>query len=132
MESTVEYRLHQTVVQAIMYFIGFFFSISLLGIGDARFKLLYVDVGAKGRENDSGIFIRSAFGSALCEGRLLIPKSAEPPRLNEKLPCVFVGNEAFPLKENMRPYGRVRNLSLEQKIYNYKLSRAQRVIENAF
>ncbi|KAK2721408.1 hypothetical protein QYM36_003630 [Artemia franciscana] len=48
-------------------------NISVLGIGDARFKLLYVDVGAKGRENDSGIFIRSAFGSALCEGRLLIP-----------------------------------------------------------
>jgi hypothetical protein len=41
-----------------------------------------IDVEAKGRENDSGIFSQSKFGSALYEGRLPI---LEPPKLNVKL-----------------------------------------------
>ena len=38
----------------------------------------------------------------------------------EKLPFVFVGDEAFPLKPHMmRPYPRRNNL--EESIYNYRL-----------
>ena len=46
---------------------------------------------------------------------------------------VFVGDEAFPLKPYlMKPYPRRNDLTREQKIYNYRLCRCRRIVENAF
>ena len=49
-----------------------------------------------------------------------------------KMPYVFVGDDAFPLMENlMKPFSH-RNLSREDRIFNYRLSRVSRIVENAF
>jgi len=54
------------------------------------------------------------------------------PNTNITTHYAFVGDEAFPLKLYMlRPYSR-DNLTDAQRIFNYRLSRARRVIENAF
>ena len=48
------------------------------------------------------------------------------------VPYVIVADEAFPPKAYiMRPYPG-RHLSEERKVFNYRLSRARRIVENAF
>lgn len=63
-----------------------------------------------------------------------IPKNKNIPATNVKMPYVMVGDQAFPLKPYLfRPYGgRQSQLTYRQKIFNYRLSRCRRVIENAF
>jgi hypothetical protein len=60
--------------------------------------------------------------------------SKPPPNSAEPLPFVIVDDEAFPLKKySLRPYPEVSARNDESKqIYNYRLSRAHRVVENAF
>jgi hypothetical protein len=48
------------------------------------------------------------------------------------LPYVFVGDEVFTLTEDfMNPYN-VQKLTKERRIFNYRLSHAQRITENVF
>ena len=54
------------------------------------------------------------------------------PGLGSPVPYMFVGNAAFPLKMYMlRPYPG-KFLTEGKRIFNYRLSRASRVIENTF
>lgn len=88
---------------------------------DHDYCFRYVDIGAKGRQSDGGIFADCSLKYAIENNKLNLPKDA-----------VFVADEAFPMKPYlMKPYAR-RNLTKEQKIFNYRLSRARRIVENAF
>lgn len=61
-----------------------------------------------------------------------------PPKLlpdtNVLAPYVVLGDEAFPLLQNLlKPYPRDQSLVDRTKaIFNYRLSRARRIVENAF
>ena len=104
------------------------FSIVLLALVDADYKFIYIDVGCNGRISDGGVFRNSTLAMSLDNESLNIPKSGE----DEKLPYVIVADDAFPLKPNiMKPYPQ-RHLTKEKRIFNYRLSRARRVVENAF
>jgi len=68
----------------------------------------------------------------LAKGNLLLPDPTLLPGTNIPFPFVFIGDEAFPLSIHMlRPYPRKR-LTDDMRIFNYRLSRARRTIENAF
>lgn len=111
-----------------------FFSTVLLAITDAKYKFIVVDIGAYGRNNDSGILSSSKFGQLLQNNMLGIPPNKCLPGTTIPVPHVFVGDEAFPLCEHiMRPYpgSQVLNDS-EKKIFNYRLSRARRLVESSF
>ncbi|XP_039511834.1 protein ALP1-like [Pimephales promelas] len=82
-----------------------FFSIILMAAADANYRFIYIDVGAFGRESDGGVLGRSAFGSRLAEGKLNLPADGVLPGTTTPSPFFFLGDEAFPLQENlMRPY----------------------------
>lgn len=110
------------------------FSIVLMALVDADCKFIVVDVGAHGKNSDGAIFRESKLGKSLVSNTLNIPSPRALPNTNVVLPHVVVGDEAFPLHTNiMRPFpgSQVAN-NEENKIYNYRHSRARRVSENAF
>ena len=112
------------------------FSVVLMAIVGARYRFMMVDIGSYGRNSDGGIFSHSKFGKLLRENKLNLP----PPEMLQNsaecgpLPYVFVADEAFPLMTNLlRPYAKgKKTLSEDHQIFNYRLSRARRIIENAF
>ncbi|XP_025160271.1 protein ALP1-like [Harpegnathos saltator] len=105
------------------------FSTVLMGVADANLRFTYVSIGSAGRESDGGIFQNLAFGRCIETNTLPLPVPKALPGINICLPAVFVGDAAFPLLNNLlRPYPGV-NLSAKQVIFNYRLSRARRVVE---
>lgn len=110
-----------------------YFSIVLLAVSDADYCFTAIDVGAYGREADSNIFKSSVFSRRLAQKNLDLPGNRPLPNTpNISLPHVFVADEAFGLGENvMRPYAR-NNLSIEKRVFNYRLTRARRYVECTF
>lgn len=71
-------------------------------------------------------------GQAIASAKLSLPGLKLLPNSSDCVPGVLVGDEAFPLSTYlMRPYSRIA-LTQEKRIFNYRLSRARRCIENAF
>ncbi|XP_019700619.1 protein ALP1-like isoform X1 [Harpegnathos saltator] len=110
-----------------------FFSFILMAICDANYKFIWIDVGDYGSNSDGGVWANSNFGQSLQHDTAHIPLPKVLPGATNMLLCVFVGDEAFPLKPYlMRPYPRRLLTSDSQRIFNYRLSKARRTIENAF
>jgi len=108
------------------------FSIVLMAVADANCKFLYVDVGAEGRTSDAGVYNNCTLSRALENGTLGVPDSEQLPGTDFNCPYMLVGDDAFPLRTYlMKPFPR-RGLDKQEVIFNYRLSRARRVVENAF
>ena len=107
-------------------------SIVLMDVCDANYCFTLIDIGDAGRHSDGGVLSNSEFGQAMEAGKLSFPEPELIPGIASALPYVFVGDAAFPLKMYMlRPYPG-RFLPENKRIFNYRLSRARRVIENTF
>lgn len=108
------------------------FSVVLLALVDANCKFLFVDVGTNGRISDGGVFRNSQLSGALETNSINLPKPEMLPAGTVKIPHLIVADDAFPLKPYiMKPFSR-RDLSHDERIFNYRLSRARRIVENAF
>lgn len=109
------------------------YSIVLLGVADANYCFTYVDIGCQGRISDGGVFRHSSLFRKLSQKQLNLPLDAPLPEQNEPIPYTFVADEAFALTANMmKPYAGVHNKGTKERIFNYRLSRARRIIENVF
>ncbi|KAG9267065.1 hypothetical protein AMEX_G19742 [Astyanax mexicanus] len=108
------------------------FSITLMAVVDAHYKFVYACVGTQGRISDGGVFAHSDLRVAMDRGLLHAPPEEPLPNSNITMPYMFIGDEAYPLRPDlMKPYP-FRSMNKDQRIYNYRLSRARRVVENAF
>ena len=101
---------------------------------DACYIFSLVDIGSFGSNNDSGVFRYSPMGKAFFNDEISLPVAECLENLPTfgKVPYFLVGYEAFLLQSwLLRPFPGHR-IPEEQRIFNYKLFRASRVIENAF
>ncbi|XP_024886829.1 protein ANTAGONIST OF LIKE HETEROCHROMATIN PROTEIN 1-like [Temnothorax curvispinosus] len=107
-------------------------SIVLMAIVSASYEFLMVDIGAQGRHHDGGIFKGSIMGQRFENRQMELPPPCSLPNSNILVPYILVGDAAFQLNEyTLRPYPGNR-LNRIREIFNKRLSRARRVVENAF
>ena len=65
-------------------------------------------------------------------GKLPIPDPQKVSEFRKDFPYVFISGKVFPLKPFLiKPYSR-NALALLERIFNYRLSRARRIVENVF
>lgn len=81
-----------------------------------------------------GIFSKCHLGRAIKHTLFDTPDAKILPGSNITAPFVFLGDEAFPLLNNLlKPYPRDQSvLDRKKAVFNYRLSRARRIVENAF
>lgn len=105
----------------------------LLAIADANYRFIIFDFGTNGRVSDGGVLQNTSFYRRLQNNSMFIPRETEVKSSSRTLPYVFVADDAFPLRTDMlKPYKHSDLNNKEKKIFNYRLSRARRIIENVF
>lgn len=103
-----------------------------MAVCDAHYKFTMVDIGDSGRNSDGGVFSSSRMDDAFFKKQLNVPKADILPGTKAKYPYVLVADEAFQLHQNlMKPYSR-EVLGIRERVFNYRLARARRIIENTF
>lgn len=108
-----------------------FFSVVLMAVVDANYQFILVDIGSSGSNSDGGVLKNSNLGKKLINNSFSFPAPRILPS-GKSLPPVIVADDAFPLKCYMlKPYP-TKTTTAEESIFNYRLSRARMVVENAF
>ncbi|CAH1954990.1 unnamed protein product [Acanthoscelides obtectus] len=109
------------------------FSIVLMALCDADYNVIYSNIGSQGRISDGGVFNNCSLYEALENKTLNLPSDKPLPMRAKPVPYVIVGDNAFPLKDYlMVPDGGNHDNNTPERIFNYRLSRARRIIENVF
>ncbi|XP_060561053.1 uncharacterized protein LOC132720846 [Ruditapes philippinarum] len=107
-----------------------YYSIVLLALVDYDCKFIWADIGGRGAASDAQLWNESDLKAATEE--LDLPDAEPLPHDTQDVPFFYIGDDAFGLKTYMqKPYSH-RVLSHDERIFNYRLSRARRVVENAF
>lgn len=93
-------------------------------------------MGGEGSVGDASIWNRSALKANIESGTVTFPEDSILPDSTDgvKVPYHIVGDSAFQLDSFlMKPYSQVAvNTDIGKRIFNYRLSRARRCVENAF
>ena len=109
-----------------------FHSVILMALVDADYRFIWVDVGSNGSAGDAQVFNGGKLKQAIVTGSLNFPPPDALPNDDKEIPYFIIGDDAFALQKwMMKPFS-LRILTKSQRIYNYRLSRARRIVENAF
>lgn len=105
------------------------YSTVLLAVCDYKYRFIYINVGAPGRNNDSHLYNSSQLPKLLSH----LNRDLERQIIDTIMPPFLIGDSAFPLSVNlMKPFPNSQSLTHTQKNFNRQLSSARSVIENAF
>lgn len=108
------------------------YSIVLMALVNAKKEFIMVDIGCNGRVSDGGVLYYTKFWELMEQNGLNLPQPSPLPNSNNILPYVIVADEAFALKPNlMKPYSQ-RSATMEQQVFNKRLSTARSTVECAF
>lgn len=108
------------------------YSIVLLAVVDASYSFIYVDVGCQGRISDGSVLKNANFFSELHAGNLHLPTENALHGRTKPVPFVFIADDTFPLQNHiMKPYPMNKEADSRKRIFNYRLNRARRTVENA-
>jgi hypothetical protein len=77
------------------------YSVVLQGVADASYKFTIIDVGGYGKQSDGGAFRSSCVFEIMRNRSLDIPPDDCLPSTDISVPCVFIGDEAYPLLDNL-------------------------------
>ena len=106
-------------------------SIILLAVAGPEYKWLYPDVGSNGRVHDSRIWSKCSLLQAIDDRSVKLPE--DDYLINDcRLPYLFLGDDAFGLKDCMMKPSPQQKLTADKRIYNNWNSRAKWILENLF
>jgi hypothetical protein len=109
-----------------------FHSIVLFALAGPNYEVLWCDIGEPGSAGDAGIFNDSDLKRGIESGKIRLPPPEPLPGDDKDVPYFIIGDDAFGLKTwMMKPFGS-QMLPHDERIFNYRLSRARRVVENTF
>lgn len=110
-----------------------YFSIVLLGCVDADSLFTWISVGDFGRNSDGRVINSCGFFHAVENNTMRLPDPQPLPNtVIPPFPYFFIGDQGFPLKTYLfRPYPS-KTSNEEERVFNYRLSRARKTVECAF
>ena len=109
-----------------------FFSVVMLALVDGEYKFRWLDIRTEGSCSDAQIFNCSQLREMIEDETLGLPQACPIVQGQRNVNYFIVADDAFALKKwLLKPYSR-RGLSRQERIANYRISRARRVVENAF
>ena len=109
------------------------FNIVLLALWDASYQYTAVDIREAGRQSDGGVFANSNLGRSVVNDYFNLTQSKQLYTESEFLiPYFFVADDAFPVRYNLLKPHSSSNLEHVFLIFNYRLSRARRIMESTF
>ncbi|XP_030372727.1 putative nuclease HARBI1 isoform X1 [Scaptodrosophila lebanonensis] len=108
------------------------FSIVLIGVVDANYKFIYIDVDSNGKAPADGIFQHTPLSEGLLANNYKLPMDAPLPLRQLPMPFLMVGGDALPLNRRVLKRYLQTDLCPMEEVFNYRLSRAYSSIENAF
>lgn len=103
-----------------------------MALVDAEYKFIWIDVGPDGASSDAQVFNDSELNEALQNKTIGFPLPNPLPGDNRNTEYFLVGDDAFALRPYMMNPFPSRGLTVEERMFNYRLSRARRIVENAF
>ena len=103
-----------------------------MALVDVDYKFIWVKVGANGASSDTQIFNNSELKAAIEDGAIDFPLPDPLPTDDRHMPYFILCDNAFALRTwLMKPCSK-RNMTEDERIFNYRISRGLRVMENAF